>query len=218
MFGFKGVNFDKDSGNGGGGAGADTADSTGAAGNGDQTITNADNAGDDKDKGKQSQKVTFSPEQQAEVDMIVKERLAREKKKSEADADKVRKQAEEEALTKNKEFEQLAETRKAKVGELEAQVTELTQYKDLAEKYKGAMEKILDAQLSKLPLSIKALMARLDPIEKMEYLTEHAKELNIDVAAVPETDTNDSTNKLNQEALNKAKQNNAKLIKTFLSG
>ena len=215
----KGLYFDQ---NDGGGSAATTGNSTddsaGAAGNGDQAKSDADQAGDEKDKGKQTSKVTFTAEQQAEVDQIVKDRLARAQKKAEAETEKARKQAEEDGLKKNQEFEKLAETRQSKISEFETQLAELTPFKELAEKYKGAMEKMLQAQIEKLPKTIKVLIEKMDPLDQMQYLTENAKELNIDIKGVPETDTNDSTNKLNQEALNKAKQNNAKMVKTFLGG
>jgi hypothetical protein len=223
MYGFlrKGVYFDQADGGGSatGDSLTDTDDSAGANGNGDQAKTDADKAGGDKDKGKQAAaKVTFTEEQQAAVDLIVKERLEREHKKSEAAAEKVRKQAEEEALTKNKEFETLAEQRKIKVDELEAQVSELAPLKEQVEKYKGAMETILKAQMAKLPKALLPLLEKLDPIEKMQYLADHAKELNVEVIGVPETDTNDSTHKLNEEAQAKAKQQNARVVKSLFSG
>lgn len=214
---FNGVYFDKDSGAGGGAA--DTADSTGTKADGDQAKADVETAGDDKAKGKQAAatKVTFTEEQQMAVDLIVKERLERAQRKAETDADKLRRQAEEQALLKNKEFETLAEQRKGKVGELEAQVLELTPFKEQAEKYKGAMEKIVKAQVDKLPPALKVLVEKLDPIEQMDYLSEHAKELNI-VAGVPETKTNDSNDKLSEEAKAKARNSNAKLVKGFFGG
>jgi len=218
-FGFGNGLFLDDSAAGGGQASDTTTEnSTGAAGEGDQAKANADQAGDDKDKGKQTTKVTFTSEQQAAVDQIVKERLEREHKKSEANAEKARKAAEEEALVKNKEFETLAETRKTKVSELEAQIAELAPFKKQAEDYKAAMEKIVKTQVDKLPAPIKSLLERLDPIEKMQYIADHAKELNIEVIGVPETETNDSNNKLSEEAQAKAKKNNASMVKSFLSG
>jgi hypothetical protein len=192
-----------------------TDDSAAANGNGDQAKTDVGNNGEDK--GKQTAKVTFSPEQQTELERVLKERLERERKKSETVAEKVRKQAEEDALTKNKEFETLAEQRKTKVGELEAQVAELAPLKEQIEKYKGAMETVLKAQMAKLPKVILPLLEKLDPIEKMQYLADHANELNIEVIGVPETDINDSTQKLNEEAQAKARKNNANMVKALFS-
>jgi hypothetical protein len=213
----KGVYFDQTDGGGSATGDSTTDDSAGANENGDQAKTDADKTGNDKDNGKAT-KVTFSPEQQVELERVLKERLERERKKSETAAEKVRRQAEEDALTKNKEFETLAEQRKTKVGELEAQVAELAPLKDQVEKYKGAMETILKAQMAKLPKALLPLLEKLDPIEKMQYLADHAKELNIEVIGVPETDTNDSTHKLNEEAQAKARKNNANMVKSFLGG
>jgi hypothetical protein len=212
----KGVYFNQTDGGGSATGDSTTDDSAGANENGDQAKTDADKTGNDKDTGKTA-KVTFSPEQQVELERVLKERLEREHKKSEAATEKVRKQAEEDALTKNKEFETLAEQRKTKVGELEAQVAELIPLKDQVEKYKGAMDTILKAQMAKLPKALLPLLEKLDPIEKMQYLADHAKELNIEVIGVPETDTNDSTHKLNEEAQAKARKNNANMVKTLFS-
>lgn len=219
---WKGKYFQQADGGGTAAAGAATStdNSTGAqAVSGDQAATaNADQAGDDKDKGKPTQPVTFTAEQQTAVDQIVKDRLAREKKNSEAAAEKVRKQAEEDALTKNKEFETLATTRQGKITELEAQVAELNPFKEQAEKYKSAIDGILKAQVEKLPKAIKPLVEKMDPLEKMKYLADNAKELNIEVIGVPETETSDSTNRLNEEAVTNAKKANAQMVKSFLSG
>jgi hypothetical protein len=219
MFGekFHGIYFDKDSGAGGGAA--DTADSTGTEAKGEQVRADVENAGDDKAKSKQTaEKVTFTDAQQIAVDQIVKERLERAQRKAENEAEKLRKQAEEQSLLKNQEFEKLAEQRKTMVGTLEAQVLELTPYKEQAEKYKGAMEKIVKAQVDKLPPALKVLVEKLDPIEQITYMTEHAKELNIGIAGVPETKTNDTNEKLNEEARAKARNSNAKLVKGFFGG
>lgn len=209
---FGGLFFDID---GTPGAALNTADSTGADGNGQDDKAQA-KAGDEKDK--QALKVSFTAEQQSAVDLIVKERLERAQKKALADADKLRKQAEEESLTKNQEFKTLADQRQGTITELETKLKELEPLKEQAGRYKDAMLKIVQAQVSKLPSALKVLVEKMDPLEQMDYLAEHAKELNLAVDAVPETKTNDSTQRLNKEALDKAKQNNAKLVKGFFGG
>lgn len=214
MGSFDGLYFDID---GAPGIAGDTANSTGAGNTGGDSKVEAE-AGDGKEKSKQPQKVTFTQEQQLAVDLIVKDRLAREKKQAEADAERQRKQAEEDALTKNQEFKTLADQRQNTITDLEARLKEFEPLKEQADKYKDAMLKIVQAQVAKLPPALKVLVEKMDPLEQMAYLADHAKELNINVDAVPETKTNDSTNKLNKEVQEKAKQNNAKLVKGFFSG
>lgn len=211
MFGKKQIILFDESGAGGRNV---TGNGTGAADTGDDASAAAKNAGDTTKDGKQ-QKVTFTPEQQAAVDQIVKDRLAREKKKSDEDAERARKQAEEESLLKNQEFEKLANDRKKSIEDLQAQLNDLLPLKDQVEKYRSAMEASIKAQVEKLPPAVKVLLEKLDPIEQSQYLAAHAKELGIEFVPVPETDTGSSAGKLSKDAEEKAKQNNAKLVKGF---
>lgn len=212
MGSFGGLYFEKDE---AASAAIDTADGTGATGEAENQ-PNAE-AGDDKSKGEPN-KVTFTKEQQAAVDLIVKDRLKQAQRRAELDAEKLRKKAEEDALTKNQEFKTLADQRQVTITELEARIQEFEPLKDQAEKYKGAMLKVVQAQVAKLPPALKVLVEKMDPLDQMIYLGEHAKELNIAVDAVPETETSDSNNKLSKEAQDKAQRSNAKLVKGFFGG
>ncbi len=198
------------------GAGGDsgTDNGTGATNTGDDAGAAAKNAGDATKDGK-TQKVTFTPEQQAAVDQIVKDRLAREKKKSDEDAERARKQAEEDALLKNQEFEKLATDRKKALDDLQVLVNDLLPLKDQVERYRTAMETSIKAQIEKLPAAVKVLLEKLDPIEQSQYLAAHAKELGVEFKPVPETDTGSSSGKLSKDAEERAKQTNAKLVKGF---
>lgn len=209
MFKLHGNWFGQDDG-GGAATGQTTDNSTGASGSAQtQTDQNA-GKGDDKQHG--TGEKTFT---QSDVDQIVKDRLAREKKKAEEEGDKARKKAEEESLAKNQEFEKLANTRQAQIDELTKQLQDAMPFKEQAEKYKAAMDGLIQTQTDKLPASIKELLAKLDPIEKLEYLAKHSKELNVDVKGVPETDTGDPAEKLQQADLDKARTQNARFVKTL---
>lgn len=213
MFEQRGLYFEKDEATTGVG---NTEDGAGANGEVDANLSIAE-AGDDKAKGKLN-KVVFTEEQQAAVNLIVKDRLEQAQRTARKEADKARKQAEEEALTKNQEFKALADQRQITITELETRLQEVDPLKEQAEKYKSAMQKIVQAQVSKLPSALKVLVEKMDPLEQMSYLAEHSKELNIAVNAVPETETNDSTHKLNKEALANAQKSNAKMVKSFFGG
>ena len=142
-------------------------------------------AGDDLEKAKEKkEEKTFT---QVEVDEIVKERLARAKKKADDEADKAKKKADEEALEKNQEFQKLAETRQTKITELESQMAELEPFKEQADKYKAALEKQLKAMQEKLPKHILPLLAKMDPIDAMDYITKNAKDLGVSVSTYSET-------------------------------
>ena len=135
-------------------------------------------AGDDEAKAKAEKKFT-----QAELDQIVKDRLERERKKSDAAAEKARKEAEDAALAKNQEWQKLAETRASEIETLNKEKAELESFKDQAERYKAALDKILAERKKTLPKFVVPLIEKMDPVEAMAYITDHAEELG----AKPET-------------------------------
>ena len=167
---FKGVYFNQPD-----GGGDSTEDGTGAGGDPDNKVTSPDgkNAGDDK-KSPEKKGAPFTPEQQEYIEkVIIPERLKRAKYDADQIADKARKQAEEDALAKNQEFEKLATTRQTRVEELEKELGELRPFKDQADKYAAAITKIVDAQVEKLPEAVKVLVKKLEPLERMEIGRAH---------------------------------------------
>ena len=171
----RGWYFDKD-----GGAGGAPGDGTE-----EDPAKDPSDAGDDKDKGKAGKdEKTFT---QAELDQIVKDRLERERKKHEADAEKARKQAEAAALEKNQEWQKLAETRAQELADLAREKDELAPYKEQAEKYRAALDAQLAKAKEKLPKHILPLIEKLDPVEAMAYITEHAEELGAKLSTFSET-------------------------------
>ena len=218
----KGLYFNQDDSSGNTATSADAQETT-DDGAGDSGKANAQASASDKNTGEEKAKShkapTFSPEQQEWIEkQLIPSRLQRAKFDADQVADKARKKAEEESLAKNQEFEKLAAQRQTDIETLTKQLAEATPFKEQAERYKVAIENVIKAQTDKLPASIKELLAKLDPIEKMEYLAKHAKELNIEVKGVPETDTDDKTDKLSKAEIEKAQRNNAKLVKSLFSG
>lgn len=209
-----GVFFD---GGEGGSSGSTTGDGTGTEGGN----TNADgkNAGNGDGNNSNTQQahseVTFTPEQQAAVDRLVKDRLDRAKKQAEAEAEKARKKAEEDALTKNKEFETLATTRQQEIEAKDKELAELKGIKEQSEKYAEAIGKIVKTQIEKLPKPVQVLLAKMDPLEQMEYIAQYAKDLNLDLKDVPETDPADPSKKLTREAQEKGKTDFGRTVKGF---
>lgn len=200
-----------------GGSGGTTGDGTGTEG----SNTNADgkNAGNgdgnNRSNTQAQAKATFTPEQQAEVDRLLKERLDRAKKQSEAEAEKARKKAEEETLTKNKEFETLANTRQQEIEARDKELAELKGVKEQNEKYAESIGKIVKTQIEKLPKPVQFLLAKMDPLEQMDYIAQYAKDLNIDLKDVPETDATDPSKKLTREAQEKGKNDFGRTVKGF---
>jgi hypothetical protein len=128
-----------------------------------------------EDKGKLADEARFT---QADIDRMIKARLAEEEtrtaKKTEAD----RKKTEEDALAKNAEWQTLAETR----------LTELTALKPQAERaavLATRMNTVIDAQIADWPDEVRALDPGADAIEARLDWLEKARALAAKLAPAP---------------------------------
>jgi small-conductance mechanosensitive channel len=197
--------FDKDE----SGSGGKTDDSTE-----DKTDDKSDEskAGDEKKKAKAEDEKKFT---QAELEAIIDDRLKRERKKSEDAAEKARKQAEAAALEKNQEWQKLAEQRTKDLDALTKEKTDLEPFKEQAEKYKKALDDQLAKVKATLPKYLLPLIEKMDPVEAMAYITEHAEELGAKPATYSETPEG-KERKLNDEDKKKAQESSSTLItRTF---
>lgn len=161
--------------------------------------------------------ISFSPEQQDHIEnVIIPARLKRAKFDADQVAETARKKAEEESLTKNKEFEALAATRQQEIEAKTKEIAELKKYQEQSEKYAEAIGKIVKTQTEKFPKPVQVLLAKMDPLEQMEYIAQFAKELNLDLKDVPETDLTDPSKKQAREVLEKGKNEFGRTVKSFL--
>lgn len=139
-----------------------------------------------KDGGTQGDEKRFT---QADIDRIVADRLDREKRKAESEAQKAKEKAESEALAENQKWQELAQKHEAKIKDLESKLAEFEAAKETLEKYKGALEAHLQTQRADLPGHITALLDKLDPVDQLEYIAKNAGELKKKTTKVPETPT-----------------------------
>lgn len=137
--------------------------------------------GDPPEPGAKPAKVEFTPEQQAEVDRIIKDRLAREKKKGDEAAEQARKAAEAEALAKNQEWQKLAEQRQAELDEKATRIGELEPFQEAARKYSEALGNYAKTLTADLPEHIKALLEKMDPVEQLEYMAANKEALGVKI-------------------------------------
>lgn len=140
---------------------------------------------------KTGEEVSFTPEQQAHIDKVIGDRLARARKKWEEEADEAKKKAAEEAeqrrLAEQKEFEQLANKRAEMISELEVKLAEFQELEKTVERYKTALQTHLETQRAGLPEHVTALLDKLDPVEQLEYVASHNEALRKGTAGVPPT-------------------------------
>lgn len=200
-----GLYFDKD-----GGAGGKPEDS--AADKTDEKKSDESKAGDDAKKGKAEEDRKFS---QAELDAIIDDRLKRERKKSEEAAEKARKKAEDEALTKNQEWQQLAEKRQKDLETLTQEKAGLEPFKEKAERYEKALMDQLTKVKEKLPKYLLPLIDKMDPVEAMAYIAEHAEELGAKPLTYSETPEGKEKKVTDEERKQAQKASGTLISRTF---
>lgn len=100
---------------------------------------------------------------QAELDAIVRDRLAQAQRSAETKAQREREAAEAESLKEQSKFKELADQR-------EKQLADLEPFKDKAERYEAALKTHLDAERKSLPGHITALLDKLDVAEQLEWI------------------------------------------------
>ncbi|MBX6755217.1 hypothetical protein [Thermorudis peleae] len=122
-------------------------------------------------------RVTFSEEQQREIDRIIAERLERERRKAEKERAEVERRAREKALAENQEWQKLAEERAARLAELEAELARLREADQRLQRYMAVLQRHIDTQMKAAPKLVQEALARLDPLEQLELLTKHADEI-----------------------------------------
>lgn len=180
-FGFGQVWFDKNGGAGGGagsgnGAGGDPPD-PGAGGEGG--TGNAPGGAGPNNGTPPAGAITFASEAdfQKKVDEMLKERLEREKKKTEEATRKAAADAEAEAAKKNGEWQKVAEAKEKEIAENAKKLAELDAINGKATKFEGALKKQLETLRKDLPASITTLLDKLDAAEQLEWLATNRESL-----------------------------------------
>ena len=126
---------------------------------------------------------------QERIDAAIKERLEREKRKSERDAQRAREDAEAEALARGQEWQKLAEKHAARITELEQQGAQMDALVQERDRYKAALEGHLKTQRDGLPAHILTLLDQLDPAAQLEYIAANAAVLRSGAPAQEEKKT-----------------------------
>ena len=114
-----------------------------------------------------------------------KERLARQEKQAQERERKAREEAEAKALEEGAQWQKLAEKRQSQIAELEKRLAELETVSQTAARYGKAIEAQLAAQLADVPEHIQALLTRMDPAERLEWLAANGEKLKAPPANPP---------------------------------
>lgn len=128
-------------------------------------------AGDEKPR------ISFSEEQQREIDRIIAERLERERRRAERERAEAERRAREAALAENQEWQKLAEERAARIAELEAELARLRDADQRLQRYMAVVQRNVETQLKAAPKIVQEALARLDPLEQLELLAQYADEI-----------------------------------------
>ncbi len=155
---------------------------------------------------------------QDDLDRVVRERLEREKSARERSALKAKEEAEAEGLKAKQEWQALAEVKEKQAAELSARLALLEPVNATAERYRGALEKYLEAEKKDMPKHVLVLLEKLDPVDQIEYLAQNREVLKPasarGAAGVPASpDPKERT--LSEEEQERARRGQASLYSSF---
>jgi molecular chaperone GrpE (heat shock protein) len=124
------------------------------------------------------EQVTFTDEQQAKIDRIIAERLSRAEskwqEKTERERQKAKEEAERKRLEEQAEWEKLAKQHQTELEEIKPAYESAS---EKLERYQSALSGYLEAARDGVPQYVTDLLDRLDPVEQLTWLTEHADEM-----------------------------------------
>jgi NAD(P)-dependent dehydrogenase (short-subunit alcohol dehydrogenase family) len=119
-------------------------------------------------------------ELQAHIDRVLADRLERADRKAKEAADKAAEKAAADKAKESGEWQSLAETRGAKLAELDAKVTDLQTQLDNAQADLARHAQALTAQVESLakglPKGVADLLGKLDAVAQLEWLASNAGE------------------------------------------
>jgi hypothetical protein len=104
---------------------------------------------------------------QAQVDTILKERLARQQRQNEAQAREAQQALEAKQLEEQAEWQKLANRRAEEVKELKPRA-------QLAESYEKVVKNLLEVQTRDLPVGIQTLLEKLSLVDQLDWLAANA--------------------------------------------
>lgn len=115
---------------------------------------------------------------QAELDSIVKARLAEEQRRTQSKADADKRKADEEALAKQAEWQKLAEQRGAELEALRARGA-------AADAYEAKLNGLIESEIAAWPAEVKKLDPGAGNLEARLTWVENARDLAKKLASVP---------------------------------
>lgn len=111
---------------------------------------------------------------QADVDRIVSERMARERRKAEDEKRQAEQEAERKRLEEEGQFKEANDQLKADLKTAQDALKQATEERDA---YRERLEVILKERREGLPAHLIALLDNLDPLRQLDWLTSNADQL-----------------------------------------
>lgn len=160
--------------------------------------------------------ITFASEAefQKALDEKLKDRLERERKKSEDVAKKAVADAAAEAAKKNGEWQVLAEQREKELSDLQTKLNDFEPSQQRLQRYEEALKKNLEAQRTGLPEPIIKLLDKLDVAEQLEWLAAN-KEVILKKSPDGINPTPPANGNLSSDALKNEKEKFSKRTRSF---
>lgn len=128
-----------------------------------------------------------------------------ERRRALAEADKKREADEQARLAEQGQYKELADKLKTQVADAEKQMADLQTAKSASERYEKALKARADAEIAKLPEVFKPLLAKLDPVEQLEWLAANADKIASGKSGVPKSPNGAEEKELSEEQKQEAR-------------
>lgn len=114
---------------------------------------------------------------QAQLDAILKDRLDQERRQREKAAERAKEEAEAKALADQQKWKELAEQQAGRITELEKATADVETLKTRAERAEKTLAEYVAGMLDSVPEPFRPLLDRLDPVERLEWMTKNRDSL-----------------------------------------
>lgn len=130
----------------------------------------------------------------ADVEQMIKDRLAREKASAKQAEEKARREAAEKAAEENEEFKTLATSRAERISELEAEVERLSSVEEKATAYETTLDGYAQTRIDELNLQkgVINLLSEKDAQGKLDWLSENGEDFATHERVPPADQADDS--------------------------
>ena len=129
------------------------------------------------------------------IEERLKGRLERQNRKATEEKEKAEREARKKALEDQEKYQELYEAEAKRTAELEAKVESLSPYEEQVSTYRETVESFANARMESLnlPRGVKSLVERMEPKERLDWITENEADFSGTTETIPPAPNGDDS-------------------------